>query len=337
MIIKVIESKPERDTMLATTNPQIAITVVDPTNLEEMVKAVCDSVDSENTKRAYARAIRDFITWHTLAGRPELNKATVQAYIFELKAAGAGAGAINQRLAAIRKLMQEAADNMALDPVCLAGIMRVKGIRKEGKRLGNWLTLSQPQELINAPDSNTLKGLRDRAILAVLAGCWLRRNESVSSLTFEQIQQREGRWVIVDLVGKRNKTRSVPMPAWTKSAMDAWAAAAGRYLGLGSPLNTGPVFCRINKGDNIVSDHMSAQAIFDLVKQYGAMCDLHIAPHDLRRTGAKLAHKCGAPIEQIQLMLGHNSIKTTEIYLGVHQNLADAPCDKFSLHLESNE
>ena len=281
--------------MLATTtNQQTSITVIDPGNLEAIAKVVCDSVDSENTKRAYNRAIRDFLAWHTQAGNPELNKATVQAYISELKAAGNGAGGINQRLAAIRKLMQEAADNMALDPIFLAGIMRVKGIRKEGKRLGNWLTLTQLQQLVNTPDTNTLKGLRDRAILAVLAGCWLRRNESVTSLTYEQIQQRDGRWVIVDLVGKRNKTRSVPVPAWTKTAVDAWAAAAGLFLGLGSPLKTGLVFCRINKGDNIVSDHISSQAIFDLVKKYGEMCGMNIAPMT-----------CGVPGQNWRTRQGH--------------------------------
>ena len=322
--------------MLATINQQTSITVIEPGNLEAIAKVVCDSVDSINTKRAYSRAIRDFLTWHTLSGSPELNKATVQAYISELKVAGNGTGGINQRLAAIRKLMQEAADNMALDPIMLAGILRVKGVRKEGKRLGNWLTLTQLQKLVNTPDVTTLKGLRDRAILAVLAGCWLRRNESVTGLTFEQIQQRDGRWVIVDLVGKRNKTRSVPIPTWTKSAVDAWAAAAGQFLGLGGPEKTGLVFCRINKGDNIVSDHISSQAIFDLVKKYGEMCGMNIAPHDLRRTGAQLAHKAGAPIEQIQLMLGHSSIKTTELYLGVQQDLGNAPCDRFSLNMEVN-
>lgn len=318
--------------MLATRD-QTAITVIDPGALETIAKVVCDSVDSPCTKRAYGRAIKDFITWHTRAGSPELNKATVQAYISELKASGAGAGSINQRLAAIRKLMTEAADNLAMDPVYLTGILRVKGVRKEGKRLGNWLNIAQAEQLVNSPDITTLKGLRDRAILAVLVGCWLRRNESTTSLTFEQIQQREGRWVIVDLVGKRNKTRSVPMPAWTKAAIDAWAAAAGQALGLPDPLSSGAVFRRINKGDRIVSDHMTAQGVYDLVAQYGQTCGVHIAPHDLRRTGAKLAHKGGAPIEQIQLMLGHSSIKTTEVYLGVQQNLTSAPCDKFNLQL----
>ncbi len=170
--------------------------------------------------------------------------------------------------------------------------------------------------------------MRPSVILAELAGCWLRRNESVTSLTFEQIQQRNGRWVIVDLVGKRNKTRSVPMPSWTKAAIDTWAVGAGQFLRMNGPLNTGPVFGRINRAT--ISAHKRS---LDLVKQYGEACGLHIAPHDLRRTGAKLAHKAGAPIEQIQLMLGHSSIKTTEIYLGVQQDLSNAPCDKFSLRL----
>jgi site-specific recombinase XerD len=106
--------------MLATTNQQTSITVIEPGNLEAIARVVCDSVYSENTKRAYRRAIRDFITWHTEKGSPEINKATVQAYISELKVAGNGAGGINQRLAVIRKLMQEAADNMVLDLIFLA-------------------------------------------------------------------------------------------------------------------------------------------------------------------------------------------------------------------------
>ena len=83
----------------------------------------------------------------------------------------------------------------------------------------------------------------------------------------------------------------------------------------------------------IVCNHISSQAVFDQVKKYGDMCGMNLAPHDLRRTGAKLAHKAGAPIDQIQLMLGHSSVKTTELYLGVQQDLSNAPCDKFSLNM----
>ena len=80
---------------------------------------------------------------------------------------------------------------------------------------------------------------------------------------------------------------------------------------------------------------MSAQAIRDVVKSYPEELELGgIAPHDLRRTFAKLAHKGGAGFDQIQLSLGHASIGTTERYLGVEQDLTDAPCDRLGLRLE---
>src|ERR1039458_10534433 len=85
-----------------------------------------------------------------------------------------------------------------LAPELAAGIQRVKSAKCIGVRAGNWLSLKQAQTLLNAPDISTLKGLRDRAIIAVLLGCALRRSE-VAALTMAHIQQRDGRWCIVDL------------------------------------------------------------------------------------------------------------------------------------------
>jgi len=78
---------------------------------------------------------------------------------------------------------------------------------------------------------------------------------------------------------------------------------------------------------------MIAQALHDIVTEYGARLGLRIAPHDLRRTFAKLAYKGGAGLDQIQLSLGHGSIQTTERYLGVTQDLTTAPCDFLGLRL----
>ena len=103
---------------------------------------------------------------------------------------------------------------------------RIKGVKSKGVRLGNWLSMRQAQTLLNTPDVTTKKGLRDRAILAVLLGCGLRRSE-VAALTFGHIQQRDGRWCIVDLVGKHGRVRTVPMPTWTKVAIDGWTSAVG--------------------------------------------------------------------------------------------------------------
>jgi site-specific recombinase XerD len=87
---------------------------------------------------------------------------------------------INVQLSAIRKLAAEAADNRLLDADLAAGIAKVRGVKNEGVRAGNWLTREQARELLLAPDTSTLKGKRDRAILAVLLGCGLRRSELVA-------------------------------------------------------------------------------------------------------------------------------------------------------------
>ena len=115
----------------------------------------------------------------------------------------------------IRKLATEAADNGLLAPELAAGISRVKSAKTQGIRVGNWLSL-RPTALLSAPDIATVRGLRDRAILAVLLGCGLRRSE-VAALTFTHLQQRDGRWCIVDLVGKHGRVRTAPMPTWDVS------------------------------------------------------------------------------------------------------------------------
>ena len=291
------------------------------------IEMVLDGLPSEHSRRAYERALRDFFAWHKQAGRPQLNKALVQRYAAELRDAGLSSSSINQRLSAIRKLAAEAADNGALDPQIATGIRAVKGARQEGRRTGNWLTREQAQHWLGAPDTRTLKGLRDRALLAVLIGCGLRRAEA-DNLSFEHVQQRDGRWVLVDLIGKRDKVRSVPMPNWTKAAIDTWSNRGGVTEGL--------VFRAVNKGDRIMGDSITPQAIRNIVAYYAEeLKHTGVAPHDLRRTFAKLAYKGGAALDQIQLSLGHESIQTTENYLGVEQDLTDAPCDHLGIRLSS--
>jgi integrase len=288
---------------------------------------ILDSLPSEHSRRAYERALVDFFLWHRGAGRPQLSKAVVQRYAAELREAGMAPSSVNQRLSAIRKLATEAADNGALDPQVANGIRAVKGARREGRRTGNWLTREEAQSWLSAPDRRTLRGRRDRALLAVLIGCGLRRSEA-AGLTFEHVQQRDGRWVLVDLIGKRDKIRSVPMPNWAKAAIDEWSRASGVAEGL--------VFRTVNKGDRVVGDGITPQAIYNIIVRYaGELKKAGVAPHDLRRTFAKLAHKGGAAIDQIQLSLGHESIQTTEEYLGVEQDLTDAPCDHLGLRLGS--
>jgi site-specific recombinase XerD len=288
---------------------------------------VLDSVTSGHTKRAYEHALDAFERWCAETGGPRghFTKATVQAYRAALEAAGLAASSINVRLSAIRKLAAEAADNGWLAPETAAAVARIRGAKRHGVRAGNWLTLGETEKLLELPDPKTNQGKRDRALLALLVGCGLRRQE-LAGLPIEDIQQRDGRWCIVDLAGKGNRVRTVPMPPWTKRAIDHWLAAAGFSEGL--------VLGAVNKGDRITGQGMSAQSIYAVVEAYGKELGAALAPHDVRRTFAKLAHKGRAPLEQIQISLGHASIQTTERYLGVEQDLTDAPCDHLGIRVQ---
>lgn len=282
---------------------------------------VLDAVPSPTTKRAYGKALADFVSWLRLQPeRPPFNRACVQRYRTHLEADQFAAASINQKLSALRKLAQEAAYAGRLDQTTAQGIRDVKGASKKGVRVGNWLTKHQTEETLRLPDASTLKGKRDRAILAMLIGCGIRRDEA-ARLTVEHLGLRDGRWCIVDLVGKHGRIRTVPMLNWAKSAVDHWTAAAG--------ITSGRLFRGVNKGDHLTGESLSSQGIFRCVQKYGK-----VSPHDLRRTFAKLCHKGGAKLDQIQLSLGHASIKTTELYLGIEQDLTDAPADYLHLNVK---
>ena len=130
-----------------------------------------------------------------------------------LEARGLGSISINVRITAVRKLAVEATDNGLLAPELAAGITRIKGVRSKGVRLGNWLSMRQAQTLLNTPDTTTKKGLRDRAILAVLLGCgdlkWRRLRLGTSSSA--KVGGASWTWW-----GKHGRVRTVPMPTWTK-------------------------------------------------------------------------------------------------------------------------
>jgi integrase len=294
----------------------------------ERIKAiVLDSLPSLQSKRAYGHALDSFLSWsqREAADQP-FTKALANTYRSALEARGLAASTVNVHMAAVRKLAWEAADNGMMPRDVAAAIARVKGVGHSDVRTGTWPTLQLAEALLEAPNAVTLKGKRDRALLAVLVGCGLRREEA-ARLALEHIQQRESRWVIVDMPGKGGRIRTVPMPSWTKAAIGVWTTAAA--------ITSGRVFRSLNKGGKITGASMTAQAIFEAVKLYGAMIGVpELAPHDLRRTFARLAHKGRAALEQIQLSLGHASVTTTERYLGTRQDLTDAPCDRLGLKVE---
>jgi site-specific recombinase XerD len=283
---------------------------------------VLDGISSRHTRRAYSQALEEFLIWfHDQPGRA-FNKATVQKYKVELEAKALAPSSINVRMSAIRRLATESADNGLIAPEIAAGISRAKGAERRGVRLGHWLTKEEAERLLSLPDQETIKGVRDRAVLALLIGAGLRRHE-LTSLNCVDIQQRDGRWVIADLVGKRGRIRTVPLPGWAYASIRCWKEAGG--------IVAGPLFRSLTRHSHVTSRRLSSQAVFTIVGTYANIFGIAVRPHDLRRTFAKLAHVGQSPIEQIQFSLGHASVVTTELYLGVKQNLQDAPCDHLGL------
>jgi site-specific recombinase XerD len=292
-------------------------------DLEHVKVAVIVSLRSFESQRSYRHSIDEFVAWYCSAPRLSLNRAVVLRYRLHLEDRHLAGGTINVRLAAVRRLAYEAADSGLLSPDLAAGIRRVKGAKKLGCQLGNWLTVEQARRFWQLPDPGTLEGKRDRAILAVLLGCGLRRRE-LTELTVEHFQRREDHWAIVDLIGKAGHVRTVPVPAWVKQTVDVWVEAAD--------IVHGRLFRCVCRTGTTWGTEMTEKVVWHVVRQYaGEAGILQLAPHDLRRSCARLCHDSGGELEQIQFLLGHVSVQTTEKYLGCKQRLREAVNDRLGI------
>lgn len=293
-------------------------------DLSAFVDRVLMGVQSQQTRRAYRRAIAAFVAFLS-ARREPLSKSLLNEFKAGMLAEGRGHSAVNAALVAVRFFLREAAADGLIDAAEAERACKVQGIAQRGIRAGNWATKQQAEALILAPDTSTLLGTRDRAILACLLGAGLRRSEC-AALEMAHFQQRDARWAIVDIVGKRNKIRTIPIPSWCKVLVDAWTAAAG--------ITSGPVFRQCSWAEDklhvgpALSDRGIARAVARYAGQVGAA---GLAAHDCRRTFAKLAHKGGADLAQIQICLGHDSLETTQKYLGAELNYSDSAADYLGL------
>ena len=178
---------------------------------------VLDSVSSPHSRRAYGRALDEFREWCQESFADGFTRETVQRYRAHLESRDLSPSSLNVYLSALRRLAREGAASGLLSQEQAAAVTSVPGVRQKGRRLGAWLTLEQAQHLLVAPNGENRKAIRDRALLGLLIGCGLRRDE-LAHITVEQIQQREGRWVLVDIDGKGRRLRASPCLAGPRLA-----------------------------------------------------------------------------------------------------------------------
>ena len=295
--------------------------------LQQSKAAVLNTLASAHSRRMYEYAFEMFIAWYCQEPRLAFNRSVVMRYRSFLESLSLSAATINLHLSAIRRLADESAESGWLSPEMAIGIRRVKGVKLLGRRIGNWLTADQAQRLLNTVSQDTLLGRRDGAMLGLLLGCGLRRSE-VAGLRLEQLRLREDHWVIVDLVGKGGRVRTVPVPAWCKALVDCWL----RH----SDVCEGRVFRRVLRNGARRDAGVTANVVWYAVKRCARQAGIeNLAPHDLRRSCARLCHRYGGELEQIQFLLGHASVQTTERYIGCKQNFKQPVNDLFGVAVAS--
>jgi integrase/recombinase XerD len=273
-------------------------------------------LENPHTRIMYQKALTDFVMWWRSRDELPLNRSLVQAHLDHLMNSNYSSATINQRLSAIRKVVSHAADRGLLDLGPAIDIARINSLARNPSKAGLSLSAAQAETLINAPHVSNKKGVRDRALLALLVGCALRSGE-VTEIQMEDIQKERDHWILQNVVGRRGRVRAVVIPNWTKEALDAWIREG--------QISSGPVLRSVDRLGNVANRPISAQSVLPIVAAYGKAIGIDVKPRDLRRTCAQLCRQEGGELEQIQLLLGHASVLTTERYLGARRTAASAP------------
>lgn len=290
-----------------------------PQPITDLISISTQLLPSAQSRRVYTSRLTEFLRWSADRHPPSpFNRLTVERYLGELISTGKGSSSRNQSIAAIKKLALTASAHHIISPQTALDISQIKSCPQKGIRSGNWLGKDDCLKLLEwSPNTPCIGKVavterRDRAIIALLLGCGIRREEC-AQLNWDRLQMRDGRWALVDIVGKGKRVRTVPVPGWAHDLLTEHRA--GRSIDQ-------------DQGKIIA---LSANAIWEVVSKRAHKLGLKCAPHDLRRTFAKLSRKGGARIEQIQLALGHASVQTTERYLGTCLDMGEAACDKMGL------
>ena len=127
----------------------------------------------------------------------------------------------------------------------------------------------------------------------------------------------------MDLSGKAGHVRTIPVPDWVYGLVDGWTKAVGIETGL---------FRRVSSAGRAWGESVTERSVWHIVKEFAGKTGVSkLAPHDLRRTCARLCRAAGGELEQIQFLLGHVSIQTTERYLGCTQRIVSAVNDRIGI------
>lgn len=293
------------------------------------LEKILEACGSAATRTAYEYGIKEFQKW---LGDREISYTNVKSYRAYLVRKGTKPQTVNVRLAAIRFYVKELAEENQMSIEQSRGVCAVPNLKVKDRKLGTWLEADEASNILNKPDTSTRTGMRDRAVLALMIGAGLRRSEVVR-IERKHFEQRNGKWIICGLVGKHGRTRNIPLADWVMTIIQAWLVVLDDLK-----VREGPIIRKVSwsKKKEWIGKALDATSMRYIVREkYGKdIGRFQIAPHDLRRTAARLAFEGEVPIAQIQLMLGHADQQTTEKYIGARQDLTIAPSDKMGIEVK---
>jgi integrase len=288
-----------------------------------------------NSQRAYESRLRAFLDWRARQENAQFVTHLKQYVGYLRDQRGLAPRSVQAHINTIKGMLKTAA---ALEPSLAAGLPQLQLVKApvvRGEVQGKRLNAQQAKALLGAPGVDTMKGVRDSAILGLLLTLGLRRSE-VCNLTWGHLTEMEGHSVIQNLKGKHGRIRTLKVPVWLWRAIMKWGELSG--LDMANPEQC--VFVPVTKDRHVLLKRygMTPHAIYKMLNYYTKRAGLpQVKPHDLRRTAALLARRGGASIEQVQLMLGHASPQTTSNYIGETLNLDDNAVDYNPLRLQSAE
>ena len=255
---------------------------------------------SKNTLSAYRSDLKIFSKWLNNNSLIDVDKKQIQDYFSYRKDSNISASTQSRMLTCLHSFYQFLSDkkNLKIDPTEQLDYPKLE------KKLPIFLNVQEVERLLEAPNSKSLFGQRDRAMLELLYSCGLRVSELIN-LSYHNINLKDE---FIRIHGKGNKERLLPMG---EIAID--------YL-TKYELNSRPTLLKNGQSDSYFLSNrgraMSRQNFFYIIKDYASKAgiDKPLSPHSLRHAFATHLVQKGADLRSVQLMLGHSDISSTQLY-----------------------
>ena len=272
---------------------------------------------SKNTLEAYKRDVQEFITFEGSRGMTDLletSSTEIVAFLHNLKISGKSAATVNRKLASVRAFFNFLINSGLIQNNPTVDIKSPKIERKELE----YLTIEEVDKLLDMPD-DSVRGIRDRAILEVLYATGIRVTELIEA-DLEDLNMRMG---FITCAGQQSKARIVPLGRPARAALENYIYEGRKQL-LKDNTEEKALFV------NYYGQRITRQGLWKVLKEYGQKAGIkkRLTPNIIRNSFAVHMLQNGADLKSLQELMGHEDITATQAYLSVTKNRIKDVYDK---------